>query len=251
MQVTLQQNAWKGLNYTVNYQWASAFADSAGNGNYATWDRHVAHGRDSNVRLQQITWYGTYDLPFGHGKQFASGANGITNAVIGGWQISSVLNWAGGLPFTLNYNERSTNLPESAPSYPSYASTGKMKTSLSGFQAKSNGTGQRTYYHKQVDNLVNPTVTNGLFKNPGPDTIGNVGKNTYFGPSFFTDDMAIAKTVNIHENWAVKFRMDAFNAFNHISPGNPGGNIESEGTITGGAAGYQPRQLMFSLRVQF
>jgi len=45
--------------------------------------------------------------------------------------------------------------------------------------------------------------------------------------------------------------MDAFNGFNHINPGNPGGNIESDGTITGGAPGALPRQLEFSLRVQF
>ena len=53
--------------------------------------------------------------------------------------------------------------------------------------------------------------------------------------------------------------MDAYNGFNHINPGNPGGNIESDGTISGIAPGCQngisadcaPRQLEFSLRVQF
>ena len=57
----------------------------------------------------------------------------------------------------------------------------------------------------------------------------------------------------------MKFRMDAYNGFNHISPGNPGGNIESDGTIGGIAPGCQagvgsdcaPRQLEFSLRFQF
>jgi hypothetical protein len=263
LQVTLQQGAWKGLDYTMNYQWASAFSDATG---YASWDRHVNHGRDSNVRLQQVTFYGSYALPFGHGQQFAPNANGITNALIGGWQISTVLNWAGGLPFTLNYNEASTNLPGSAPTFPSYAHGGHMPTSLSGFQPQSNGTGQRNFYSRQIPcahanckpdsngSLTNPedvAASNGLFANPGMDTVGNVGRNTYFGPSFFNTDMAISKTVTIHESLAVKFRMDAFNGFNHISPGNPGGNIESNGTITSGAAGYSPRQLMFSLRVQF
>ena len=78
-----------------------------------------------------------------------------------------------------------------------------------------------------------------------------MGKNTYFGPSFFNSDLALSKTVTIHENVALKFRMDAYNAFNHINPGNPGGNIESDGTISGGAPGYSPRQLEFMLRVQF
>jgi hypothetical protein len=91
------------------------------------------------------------------------------------------------------------------------------------------------------------------------DTVGNVGRNTYFGPAFFNSDLAISKTVAIHEDIAVKFRMDAFNGFNHINPGNPGGNIEQDGTIGGMAPGCQtgigaecaPRQLEFSLRVQF
>jgi hypothetical protein len=78
-----------------------------------------------------------------------------------------------------------------------------------------------------------------------------VGRNTYFGPSFFNADLSISKTVVIHENIATKFTMNAFNGFNHISPGNPGGNIESDGTISAGAAGYAPRQLEFALRVQF
>ncbi len=45
--------------------------------------------------------------------------------------------------------------------------------------------------------------------------------------------------------------MDAFNAFNHINPNNPGGNIESDGTITGQGPGAATRQLEFSLRFQF
>ncbi|HEY3625795.1 MAG TPA: TonB-dependent receptor [Terracidiphilus sp.] len=255
LQVTLTQNTWKGLDYTMNYQWASAFNDATG---YASWNRHINHGRDSWVRLQQMTWYGTYELPFGHGKQYAAGVNGIANALIGGWQLSSVLNWSGGLPFTLNYNEASTNLPGSAPTFPSYTGSSKMKTNLTGAKPQANGKVQRTLYTKQTSNLISDPGS-GIFKNPGPDTVGNVGRNTYFGPSFFNADLAIAKTITIHESYAIKFRMDAFNGFNHINPGNPGGNIESDGTITGIAPGCQagvgsdcaPRQLEFNLRFQF
>ena len=53
------------------------------------------------------------------------------------------------------------------------------------------------------------------------------------------------------------FRMDAFNAFNHITAGLPNGNIESGGSIGGEGGGCGqgsdcgPRQLEFSLHVQF
>ncbi len=175
------------------------------------------------------------------------------------------------------------NSPTS-PSYPSYGGGAKMKSSLSGFINKG-GTGQRTYYDQQIPcantglksdgtpicpngpygsngDLTDPidaAASSGIFKNPGVDTIGNVGRNTYFGPGFFNADIAISKMVTFHESYSLKFRMDAFNGFNHINPGNPGGNIESTGTIGGIAPGCQngissdcaPRQLEFSLRFQF
>jgi hypothetical protein len=131
-----------------------------------------------------------------------------------------------------------------------------MKTSLTGFTTKANGTGTRQLYTAQTTNLITDPGT-GVFQNPGLDTIGNVGRNTYIGPSFFSTDLAISKIFTVWEDVAFKFRMDAFNAFNHMNPGNPGGSIESDGTITSEANGCfpngncGPRQLEFSLRVQF
>ena len=247
MQITLAQQMAKGLAYTANYQWASAFDEQSG---YYTWDHNVTHGRDTNVRDQQLTLYGSYDLPFGKGKQFGAGVSRLADLIIGGYQLSSVMNWSGGLPFTLGYNESGTNVPGSAPNWPSKAAGAQMKTNLTGFVAGSSGTGTRSFYQAQTTNLLTDPGT-GVFKNPGLDTIGNVGRNTYFGPHFFNDDLAITKAFTIHESVVTKFRMDAFNAFNHINPGNPGGNIESTGTISGEAPGGVPRQLEFSLHVQF
>jgi Carboxypeptidase regulatory-like domain len=247
VQVTLTQTLAKGLSYTSNYQWARAYDSQT---NYYTWDRAIDYGQDSNVRAQQFNIYGSYDMPFGKGKQFAPDVNHATDLVIGGWQLSSVLNWSGGLPFTLNYSEASSNVPGSVPTYPSYAGSGRMKTSLTKYVPSGSGTGTRTFYQQQTTDLITDSGT-GIFKNPGLDTIGNVGFNTYRGPGFFNTDMAITKAFTVWENVVTKFRMDAFNAFNHINPGNPGGNIESTGTITGEGAGGAPRQLEFSLRIQF
>jgi hypothetical protein len=70
--------------------------------------------------------------------------------------------------------------------------------------------------------------------------------------------MAITKAFTIHESVVTKFRMDAFNVFNHINAGNPNnGDIFGTGPINSEAAGCVPngdcgpRQLEFSLRVQF
>lgn len=254
LQVTLAKQFSKGLSFTSNYQWSSAFDEQTG---YYTWDHNITHGRDSNTRLQQMILYGSYDFPFGKGKQFAPGANHALDLLIGGYQLSGVMTWAGGLPYTLSYSEANpTNLPSSAPNWPSMVGAGHMKTSLTGFTTKANGTGTRQLYAAQTANLITDPGT-GVFQNPGLDTIGNVGRNTYIGPSFFSTDLAISKIFTVWEDVAFKFRMDAFNAFNHMNPGNPGGSIESDGTITSEANGCfpngncGPRQLEFSLRVQF
>ena len=97
----------------------------------------------------------------------------------------------------------------------------------------------------------------GTFVNPGLDNFGNSGINTYTGPRFFSTDMALTKSFTLWESVVTKFRMDAFNAFNHITAGNPNGNIESGGSIGGEGGGCGqgqdcgPRQLEFSLHIQF
>jgi hypothetical protein len=118
-----------------------------------------------------------------------------------------------------------------------------MKTNLSGFIANGN-TAKRTFYEKHA-------LGDGLFVDPGLDNVGNVGLNTYRGPHFLGTDLGLTKAFTIRENIVTKFRFDAFNAFNHINPGNPGGNIANGYTISSLAPGGTPRQLEFSLRVQF
>ena len=251
LQVTLAQSYYKGLATTFNYQWANAFDDQTG---YWTWSHSVPHQRDSNVRGQQLTAYGSYDLPFGKGKQFAPSANRVEDLLIGGFQLSYVLNWAGGLPFAVNYsnfggsgataeNCNNSTGGTAAPCRPN--TSGHLKTSLKSATIGSGGTISRNFW------TPNPQ----LFSWPGLDNIGNAGSNTYRGPGFFNTDLAITKAFTIHESIVTKFRMDAFNAFNHINAGNPGNTDVSSATnfapISAGAPGYAPRQLEFSLHVQF
>jgi hypothetical protein len=262
LQITLAEQLTKGLAATVNYNWASAFDE---NTTYWTWNKSVTHERDSNVRNQQLILYGSYDLPFGKGKQYVQNANRVVDLLIGGYQLSTVLDWSGGLPFSLSYNNTGVNVPGSAPNYPTAASGAHLKTKLGSFNPV---THIRSYYAQQIPcadvaanctagatgDLTDPVdvaAGTGVFQNPGLDQIGNIGYNSMRGPGFFNEDMGITKAFTIRENVVTKFRMDAFNAWNHITAGNPGSDIESAGTISGEGQGGAPRYLEFSLRVQF
>jgi hypothetical protein len=246
LQVTLAKTMSKGLAITTNYQWASAFADANG---YWTWSHVVTHYRDSNVRTQQLVVYGSYELPFGKGKQFGAGVSRAMDYLIGGYQLSGVLNWSGGLPFGVGFGNFGGDQDcnhntggSAAPCRPN--ANGRLKTHLSGFDPISH---TRTFWQPQ------PT-TNGVFSFPGLDVIGNAGNNNYFGPSFFNTDLSLTKSFTIWEQVATIFRFDAFNAFNHINAANPNTtNIFTSGPISSSTSGQGagPRYLTFSLRVQF
>ncbi|MGA2849497.1 MAG: TonB-dependent receptor [Terracidiphilus sp.] len=246
LQVNLAQTMKNGLTMNANYEWASAFDEESG---FYTWSHAITHGRDSNVRDQQLTLYGSYDLPFGKGKMYMPDANHATDLIVGGWQISDVSQWSGGLPYTLSYNESGSNIND-GPGDPSQ--TQHMSTKVTSYDPAT--------HSRCMFNCAGQTphaLGDGTFVNPGLDNFGNSGINTYTGPRFFSTDLALTKQFTLWESVVTKFRMDAFNAFNHITAGLPNGNIESGGNVNGEGGGCGqgndcgPRQLEFSLHVQF
>src|SRR3954465_5004530 len=50
-----------------------------------------------------------YELPFGRGKKFGTGAPGWLNHVIGGWSMTGIYNYQSGEPFTLQTGVFTTN----------------------------------------------------------------------------------------------------------------------------------------------
>ena len=94
---------------------------------------------------------------------------------------------------------------------------------------------------------------------PWPGSIGNVTRNSAFGPNLLNADMSLMKNVSIRERLTAQFRFDAFNALNHINFATPNGAIDqtSSGAITGGpyptgtGGTTNPRQLQFTLHLQF
>ena len=52
-------------------------------------DTHLPH---------RLVMNGIWELPFGHGRRYGSGANQVANAIIGNWSVSAIWNWQSGRP---------------------------------------------------------------------------------------------------------------------------------------------------------
>jgi len=170
---------------------------------------------------------------------------------VGGWQISNTTNWSSGLPWTPSFAECG-NEEDVGVCRPDRGS-GSFHTGVGKFDPIT----RTVPYFTPVPNIV---TTPGAFADPGVGNLGNIGRNSYYGPSGFYDDMSISKRFHIYERLTAQFRMDAFNIFNHpvyaFSANNgangcvdcQGGN---NGKITGLEGGTNMRALQFALRFDF
>jgi hypothetical protein len=182
-----------------------------------------------------------YDLPVGKGKAWDI-SNRFANAVIGGWQLGSIITMSTGFPLTV----------------------------VSGRDQSNTGAGfDRPLYNAGTNpNLSNPDPTRWF--NPEAyvlqpfGTFGNVGRNTLISPSIFGMDFSTLKNFNMPvEGHTLQFRFEAFNLPNHPNWGNPDTNA---GQIVRNAAGQitnagsfgvltgtrtNMRQLQFALKYIF
>jgi hypothetical protein len=241
LQVSFEKRFSQGLQLSANYNYQKAY-DYHGEDFLKKYD----WGRYDDLRDNQLSVFGNYELPFGKNKMFGSKAPGWANYVIGGWELSPNISWASGLPFTASYAECGSDRP-AGPCRPN-AGSGSFPLSLTPYDPV---THTRTYFV--------PPGFGGAFTRPALDTFGTSPQNAFTGPSLFNTDLSLLKNIPIHESIALQFRADAFNVFNVINPGNPGNTCidctgrggQNAGVINGMALGTGPRQLEFALKILF
>jgi outer membrane receptor protein involved in Fe transport len=242
LQVSIAKQLTHGLSLNANYAWQRGFGENV---NYSTWNRTAVNGRDDWIREQQFILYGTYLLPFGRNQMFGSNVPRAVDLIIGGWQFSPVITWSSGLPFTLTVGGGcGASIPSSAPCYPN-GNALNVRKHLSDFDPINH---RRTYF-------TAADVPTSRFPQAGLDQIGTMGRNSMYGPAFFNGDLSLQKNFPIRESLVAQFRIDAYNGFNHINPGNPGTTQTGSDAFITSEPGLNvyttPRQLQLSVRVQF
>ena len=85
--------------------------------------------------------------------------------------------------------------------------------------------------------ILNPAA----FAIPKPGTFGNLERNLLHGPSFFQQDLIVAKKFVITEGTNIEFRSEFFNIFNGTNFGNPPAQLPST-FGTGATQTLQPGQ---------
>jgi hypothetical protein len=210
-----------GLTGLFSYTWskaidnASNYFPSAVDPNYPQNSNNVAAERGlSNFDLRQrFSGSFVYELPFGEGRRFGGGLQGLAGTLVSGWQMNSIITLQTGQPFTV--------------ALPSELDNSNTGLSILGF-----GAGDRP---NVVGNarLANPDpqmwFDTAAFALPPFGSFGDAGRNILPGPSLRNVNLSFLKDTKLGERATLQFRAELFNVFNtpnfdqpNIFHGTPG-----------------------------
>ena len=177
-----------------------------------------------------------YELPVGQGRKFGSGMSGVADAVLGGWQVSTIIRFASGNPIGLR-----------APNTLGPFGFGVQRPIISDYKdlEVSSRTPERWF---NIDAVSAP----GKFE---------IGSAPRYLPNIRIDgttnaDIALMKNFYIRELIRIQFRAEAFNLANTPQFGMP--STGAQATVGSGAFGTvrdtfvnDARSLQFGLKVYF
>ncbi|MEN6603784.1 MAG: TonB-dependent receptor, partial [Bryobacteraceae bacterium] len=124
LQFSAQKPMAKGLAFTFGYNYAREARDEFFD-SIATYAKNFTM-IDTRDPRHYVRLAGTYELPFGKGRQYLSNANRILDAIVGGWATSHILMWNSGPLLTFGAMNVSGDPTISNPTKDKYFDTSKF-----------------------------------------------------------------------------------------------------------------------------
>ena len=232
LQLSVRKRFSRGLSVDMNYTW-SKFLDSqdssgwgsrGGNQYYQSAYNPAANYSLSNFDVPNaFKGAVVYQLPFGKGRTFLKNG-GVLDAIVGGWQASTIFVTQSGTPFTLLVSGTNGSNSLAGNWYP-------------------NIVGNPSLSNQTIAQWYNPAA----FAQPAANTFGNAGRNILRGPGLTDFDFSLGKNFTFpkFERMNLQLRMDAANILNHPSFNNPNNSIgnPNAGQITSTTVGGRNIQL--------
>jgi len=232
LQLTLEKRLSYGLSLLANYAWSKEMNDFAPIGAYNSStnpsNRHFDYGPSDDSVGNIFKLSGIYQVP-----HFS--VTGAAGKLVNGWEVSSILLWQGGFPFSVfsGFDNSLTGINEDRADF---TGTSLSQAVLSGGRS-----------HAQ---LIQQWFNTSLFTANAVGTFGNTGKSILRGPPQFNTNMALVKDTRITERTNLQFRAEAFNVFNNVNFYTPDHTVADAafGRIT---SARSPRILQLALKLAF
>ncbi len=260
LQTSIQRRFSKGLSFDANYTWAKGLSDNTG----FSQEGDQEGFSDANPFNLRATEYGIaendiqnrFALSLNYQIQYGKSFTGIRKQALAGWSINTISVWQSGKPFSiLNGGGNNDNTSFTDPT------TGQAVTESFGNRAVPNNGGGRDRPNQIGDARGSRSLfqffNTAAFAPQPTGTIGNVSRNSLFGPNYRHVDLSLFKDFPIYERVNLQFRAESFNISNtpsYIIPlgsGNAQLGNPAFGTVTNFDPNYNPRLYQFALKASF
>lgn len=210
--ISVRQRFGDKLTFDINYTLSKSMDDASGlqsgavtsgagfilnpfrqEDNYAASNFDVRHILNANA---------VWQLPFGRGQRFLNGSGGFTNALFGGWQISTIFRYNSGLPVASPYDDARW-----ATNWNVQSNATRTRDVQTCPTRGGDGAAPRLFG-------CNTLAVYRSFRNAYPGETGE--RNVFRLPAYWALDMGFGKTFNMpySENHKLQFRWEIFNLTN-------------------------------------
>lgn len=200
LEATYNHRFNNGLSVLVSYTY-SKFVDNVEGQNSWSYRGNSGPANNYNLAAEKSVDAGDtpnslvasyiYALPVGRGRAIGSSFNHVTDAVLGGWELSGIATFKSGIPLGLSGND--------IPSY--------------GGNPRPNYSGSLSSPHKGIKEWFNT----GAFSYATYGTFGNSPRffSTLRAPGYQNFDTSIDKNWALPKAMRLQFRAELYNTFNH------------------------------------
>ena len=230
----------RGLLLLVTYQFSKAIDNSSerqsweydGDGWRDYKNGSIERSISSHDIPHSFVTSAVYELPIGRGKQWAADMHPVVDALVGGWQMSTIVRFGSGFPIRVT-----------APSTISQYGFGVQMPNISDLKAV------------QLDDPRPERWFNtSVFSAPAPYSYGTIPRRwtQMRADGVAHADFAIMKNFQVKELARIQFRAEFFNLTNTPQFSRPNASFGSNafGTVTG-TTNVGPRNVQFGLKISF
>jgi hypothetical protein len=227
MELEANHRAAKGLSYQANYTWAHNLSDAQGDAPTAfqgetrygladlnRFDIPANRGNVVGNRRQRLLVTGTYELPFGKGRQWMNSSS-ITDGILGGWNLNTITLLQTGpyLTPTDSISQDQTNTDPAGDG--SIVRPDRIGNPIPAQRSPANYFNLGAFAHTPI--------------NAG--RIGNAGVGILEAPGTIAVSAGLAKMIAIRENWRLRFESTFTNVLNHTNYAPPATNISNQASF--------------------
>jgi Carboxypeptidase regulatory-like domain len=214
----------RGLSYQANYAWTHNISDAQGDAPTAfqgetrygladlnRFDIGANRGNVVGTRRQRLLVTGTYELPFGKGRQWLN-SSPVVGGILGGWNLNTITVLQTGpylTPTDSVTNDQTNTDPEA-----------------DGSIVRPDRVGNPIPAHRSAGNYFNFNAFAHTPLNAG--RIGNAGVGTLEAPGTIAVSAGLAKVIAVRESWRLRFESTFTNVLNRTNYAPPPTNISNQ-----------------------